>query len=296
MRQWAGLLTLLLLGALGGCVLPEPARPTSWLQRMRPANNPLGNNYVQMDVALLECPAGDSFVNGELWSYTDEQVVSLEKRAALEENGFRVGQIVGLPSRRFLDLLTFERSCINPRRRFVQPGYVAAQALGTTIASLNFQISDNGLPVDINLEQAQCFLDVVPTLTEDGRTRLRFRPRVEYGQVQPEFQPVPDQSGWTVEMKRPAKTFPDLEWEVTVAPNEYLIIGARPEKARSLAVQAFLEEGSSPIQRLLVIRTNRSQGDAQDERLLTLEDLGRMGRSPPLALQATLTSARACGQ
>lgn len=288
MRRRGGL--VLLVGLLGGCALPEPDRPTDWLRRFQPAAA-LGPNVVFMDVALVERPAGDDFLNRELWSYTDEQVVALDRQAALERNGFRVGQLVGIPPDKFQKLLTSERSCANPQRCYVQPGNVAAQKLGPLLSSLSFEAG--GEAAAEALDQAQCFLDVVPTLTNDERTRLRFSPRVEHGEVQLDIRPDP--AGWTAKLQRSARTFPDLTWEVVVAPNEYVVIGARLDRPRSLAYATLVEDaGDAPVQRLLVLRTNRSRGEDEDERTPTLEDLARRGKSVPLALQATLTSARAC--
>src|SRR5947199_266853 len=94
-RRVAGVLALL-AGALAACVAGQPERS---LSRLGPAGlgGPAGADVVQIDVALVERPPGDRYVNGELWQLADEQGVTLERKAVLEENGFRVGQVGGLP-------------------------------------------------------------------------------------------------------------------------------------------------------------------------------------------------------
>src|SRR5262245_22923639 len=95
MRQQRALVFGLLLSWLVGCAVAEPARPTSWLSRRRPFQGPTGPDVVQMQVALLECPVGDRYLNDDLWALADEQQF-LSCKSLLEENGWRIGQIGGV--------------------------------------------------------------------------------------------------------------------------------------------------------------------------------------------------------
>ncbi len=296
MRRGGKSLLVLILLLAGGCLTPEPTRSSSWLKKFSSASLALGGDKVLMDIALLERSEGDPYLNHDLWLSTDEQIVPLEQKARLEDNGFRVGQIVGTTPAALQTLLTSERCCVNPRRRLVQSGYTASQLLGPIRAECRYQVQEDGPTAEITLGNAQFLLDVMPALTSDGRTRLRFTPRVEFGEALPNFRPAPDRSGWTLQLERPSKNYPQLSWEVVLRPNEYLVIGARPDKPLSLGQQAFVQtQGSQAVQRLLVIRTSRPPrgSDADDEP--TLEDLARAGPSPPLALQATMTAVRANG-
>jgi len=283
------LVLALLCGMAAGCTQPQSARSTSWFERLRAAD--FGKDVIQLDVALLERPIGDAFLDRELWKYTDEQTVALDRKAVLDDNGFRVGQIVGMPPGKLQALLSSERSCINPRRQMLPPGRATVQVLGPTLPHAEFQVSENGQTVEIALEQAQFVLEVTPTLAGDGKTRLRFAPKVQYGEKVPELHPAADGSDWAFEISRPCRQFPAVTWEVCIAPNEFLVVGAGSDQPDSFGYHAFIQhDATAQVQRLLVIRTNRSA----DTQTATLEDLAR--HSPPLAVQATMSAARAHGQ
>jgi hypothetical protein len=290
----------LLVGLLA--VLPVACAGGPEVQTVSRADGPRGSSpapagLVQMDVALLERPVGDTYINRALWALTDEQVIPLEHRAVLEENGFRVGQVVGLPPAELQALLLSPRCCANPRRRLLAPGYSASVVLSSNIPECRFQVRKEEEPQKVVLQQAQCALVVVATPTSDGRVQLHFTPRVEHGELLREMEPADDRSGWTLEVKRQTETYPAMGWDVTVAPNEYLVIGAWFDEPATLGYQAFVDtQGPSPVQRLLVIRTGRSGGGIDAEIAdLPPEDPSLAGRPPPLALQAAWSAVRASG-
>jgi hypothetical protein len=295
-RNWSILVLLVWLVSAAGCaVLPEPVRTTSWLKRQGPLPAGLDGQVVQLDVALLERPLGDAFLNQELWQHTDEMIIDLDRKAAVEDNGFRVGQIVGMTPGKLQDLLKSERYCINPRRRFLPSGHNVRQYLGPISPRCEFVVQHGNRTLEVALDQARFCLDVTATLTGDGKTRLSFTPKVENGENTLPFQPDPDQQSWTLRVEKPCKTYKELGWEVVLAPGEYLVIGPILQKDKSLGFRAFVQEGGNPAQRLLVLRTSRSQngGDTGEP---TLEDIARSSRSPCLALQATMTAVRASGE
>src|SRR2546423_4873835 len=100
----------LLLGLVGGCAGAAGERADTGLR----SAYQLPEGYVQMDVALLERPLGDRYLNQTLWTYADETVVGLDARPQLDENGWRIGQIVGMPPGGLQTLLTSPRACLNP--------------------------------------------------------------------------------------------------------------------------------------------------------------------------------------
>lgn len=297
---WLGLFLVVLgaCAALGGCAALEPERAPALFKNSTAFVLP--PDYVQMDVALLERPLGDPYINAELWNSTDENVVALENRPALDDNGFRVGQIVGMPPGGLQALLCSKRSCINPRRWMLPTGPAAASAksrirLGGHQAESGFLLKEEGKATEVVLDNVQYQLEVEPALTKDGRIRLRFIPRVEYGDLTRTVTVPPDRSDFVVQVEMPSKSYPRLAWEVTLASNEYLVIGGHYDQPQSLGCQAFArEDGPVPVQRLLVIRASRSP-DGGETDLPTLEDFARGGGPPPLALQATFSAVRANG-
>ncbi len=117
---------------------------------------------------------------------------------------------------------------------------------------------------------------------------MTFTPKVENGEPVLPFQPDPDKHCWTIRVEKPCRSYPELSWEAVLAPGEYLVIGAAPGKENSLGYRCFVQEDGRPIQRLLVLRTNRSVngGDAPDP---TSADLARSERAPCLAVRAGMT-------
>src|SRR5579884_648530 len=92
MRRLGPLLYGLWTLSLVGCLSSSTARSTNWLDRLHPFRSTTANDTIPMDVAILEGPVGDSFLNQGLWEQADEQVVALDRKAVLDDNGFRVGQ------------------------------------------------------------------------------------------------------------------------------------------------------------------------------------------------------------
>jgi hypothetical protein len=287
------LLPGLLLGLLAGCATSQPLRPSTWLDRIRSGQTPLAPDGVIVDIVLLERPVGDRDLNQEVWNNTDEQVVPLERKGSLEESGFRVGHVIGMTPERLQTLLANDRCCVNRWRQILAADRSLTLAIGRVVPEFCFQMRQDGQPTLVALEQAQSHLVVVPSLTKDGRTTLQFTPQVQYGETVPEFQAAPDRSGWLLNYKRRSHTYPALAWEVTVAPNEYLVIGANFDNPQSLGYRCFVQEDDQvAVQRLLVLRTSRSQADGGEE---SGETVVHSSPVVPLALQASwATTVRSC--
>lgn len=287
MRRGQGLLLGLMAGMLLGCVSGEPVRSVSWLDRLRASRGPLAQDVVQMDVALIERPIGDPYLDRDLWTFADEQAIGLEHKALLEDNGFRIAQVGGIPPTGFQDLLTSERSCINPMRFQLHAGGSKPVSLGPPLPTCRFELRQDGRKTPTVLDRAECLLVVAPTLTSDGRTRLHFTPTIRHGENLLIPRPAADHSGW--DRQRPTEEYPGLSWDVSLAPNEYVIVGTRYDRPGTLGHEFFLRANDPrPVQRLLVIRTGRAAADLDP--VEGDESAGR--RSPPLALQASWTSAR----
>src|SRR5205085_9550383 len=59
----------------------------------------------------------DRYLDEDLWADTDGQAVALEHKAVLEDNGFRVGTLGGITPVKFQELITSDRSCVNPQEK-----------------------------------------------------------------------------------------------------------------------------------------------------------------------------------
>src|SRR5207237_6566916 len=98
------------------------ARPAGLAERRKPGAGPLAKDAIVLTVAVLEQPVGDRYLNVGLWAAADEQVVALDRRAALEDNGVRVGVVDGIPPAEFLALLTADRSNPTSRQHLTRAG------------------------------------------------------------------------------------------------------------------------------------------------------------------------------
>jgi hypothetical protein len=253
-----GVLVLALFALLGaGCVSSQSLRPRG-LARQRLLTVPQGPDVVQLEVALVERRLGDAYINKALWVMTEEQVAGIDRLTLLENNGFRVGQVIGSLPSELQRMLKNERFCCNARAYYLRAGSSQAIALGLTVPTCTFQLKHEDLVDPVTEEQAQCELLIEPSLTADGKTRLRFTPQVKYGEAMTTIEAAPESSSWEIQVKKPCHSYPEVSWEVTLAPNEWLVIGTHLGQTQSLGYQSFVnEEGATPIQRLLVLRTNR---------------------------------------
>jgi hypothetical protein len=264
MRRWGTVLPLLLCIGLTGCFTGADVRPTGWLERLYGPQTPLGPDAVLIDMMVIEQRLGDKFLNGEVWDATDCQVVGLEQQGLLADNGLRVGQVIGMVPGKLQNMLTSERYCVRKRRQIMAAGQTTVLDVGPALPVFNCRVRTDTGATDVILEQGQATLMIEPSLTNDGRTRLKFTPQVLYGTIMPDYRTAPDRSGWLLEFKRPSKTFPAASWEVTLAPNQCLIVGTSFDQAspddepQTLGSQYFLQETDQGwVQRLLVIRTTR---------------------------------------
>src|SRR5262249_22247764 len=112
-RRLAAALALLLCG---GCLWVRPTQSGAWMRSLRPAGGPQGDDVVVLQVSVIEQLVGDRNVNRDLWTTIDEGAVTLDRRAVLEDNGFRVAVAGGSASETLNDLLKSKRSNPDPHQ------------------------------------------------------------------------------------------------------------------------------------------------------------------------------------
>src|SRR6478672_11895559 len=164
---WGRLGGLAFIVLISGCWLPGPGRPAGLIERLKPFTGPQGADAVALEVALLEGPVGDRYLNAGLWTAADEQVVAPERKAVLEDNGFRVGQVGGLVPAEFLELLTSPRSNPDPHGVQMRAGNAKLLSLGEPRAQCRFELHADGAGTPVALDQGQCVLQVTPTITPE---------------------------------------------------------------------------------------------------------------------------------
>jgi hypothetical protein len=282
----------LLAVLVAGCQFPGTQQSTSWMDRFRPFQGSNQGDVVTLDIALVEQPLFDPYINTELWNLADEQGVPLERKALLADNGLRVGQIGGITPPELQALLESKRSDRCPRRLQTRSGAAKELTLGPPAGTCRFSLHQDGHEEssDLSLDHAEFSLMVTPTLAKEGQITLRFTPQVRHGDVQNRATPTADHTSLMWQAQRTLRTFSEVSWEVTVPSSEYVVIGARGDKPGTLGAACFIRRDEArPVQRLLVIRSARTApGIAQD-----YEDKKSGGepgpRSPSLASQAVMS-------
>jgi hypothetical protein len=276
---------------LAGCL---PARTCAdGSVAARQFSGPTGDDVVRVDIAIIERPAGDAYLSQDLWDFADEQMVDFDRKPVLDENGFRVGLIGGLLPADLLALLSSGKSCSEPHRVQMRAGGTTPVELGGERAHCEFVLTRAGRVTAMQVDNARCLLEIVATPAEDGRMELRFTPVVKHGAARREPRVVRDPSGerrWDLEVQQSTESYAALSWEVSVRPEEYVVIGTRVDRDGTLGNNFFLDtDAASPIQRILVIRSGRISSGTE-----SIEARSN-GYPPPLALQAGWRSARGLG-
>lgn len=280
----------LALALLAGCVtthrsavVPPPRRAE------RPMVSDAGAlDLVLIDVAVLERPVGDHYVNVRLWDAADEQVIPPERRAVIEDNGFRVGVIGGTLPAELQDLLGSKRSCPDPRRIQTHAGNATPLTFGASLPLCQFDLHEDDKVTAVRLPQVDCILRVTPTMSDGGRTRLQVVPEVLHGDTALRPRPAADRSGWELHQHRAAEPYTAAAWDVTVAPGQYLLVGGRFDRGDTLGHRTFIHPEPNPVQYLLVLRASRLQppgiaGAPENE--------DRPSQAPSLARQAGRATA-----
>ncbi len=278
-RCLAGLLALAAV-APTGCFTTPPDRSISRFAGRMPFTTLTGDDVVQLDVYLVECSVADRRLNGEVWELGDEQVLQ-ERKHLLEENGLRACVFGETAPDGLQGLMHSERSCANPRRLRLHVDKPATVLLGPLLPDLQFQLHQDARTADVDLEQAQCVLQVTTRVLSDGRLTLHFTPAVRHGPPAVTPRAVQEPSGslrWDVQTEQPTEVYSGLSWDFTVASNAYIAVGMLPSRENTLGPAAFLSEGPPRKQRLLVLRPSRASAE---DRLEEAQD-----KSPSLASQA----------
>jgi hypothetical protein len=259
MRALGLALTGLLLLLAGCSIIEKPKQRTiSFLDRLRPGEEPQHDDLITLEMALVQRPIYDAFVEKDLWNVVDEQVGSMVARGALQANGLRVGELGGAAPSEFLHMITSDRSCTNPRNITIHSGSGTKLLLGPVQDHSHIELVQGTEIRPLDLDKAQYELFVTATLTEDGRTCLKCTPQVHHGEETTKFQKV---SGgyWLPRPEQQVEVFAGLAWEVTASPSQFVVVGGRSEMPNSFGNQVFVRPGEDPpVRAVLVMRAVRA--------------------------------------
>lgn len=274
------------LSAAAGCSLFGSKDGAASYDVRSPARGVAAVEAVFFDVALVERPLGDDYVERGVWDSGNEQGVELELKPLLEANGLRVCQFGQLPDG-LLALLSSPRSCpAGPRRYHNEADKSTSVQVGPERGRAAFALtagaSETGEAKSLSLEQARFGFDVRPTAEDDDRLRLRFTPRVRHGKPRRETNVARDPDGqlrWAMEAAEPTEQAAGLAFDLSVSSGEYVVLGAWSSSRGTLGQGCFTSENGKG-RYLLVLRATRVAGEEP------------AGASAPVAAQASRPTAR----
>lgn len=281
---WLALLPVV-LGLLPGCLGTDQVEPSQWVRQFKSQAIPADS--AQLEIAMIECPLGDPYINEKIWQHTDE-LIDPRVRGVLDDNGFRVGQLVASPPLELQKLLLSPKSNTNSRGRIFPTGTPRPIHFSDVLPKLAYDFVEGDQRTEIVLEQAKFGLDVTARFDEEGRTVLTFVPKVEHGAPVLPFQAASDRSTWELRLERAARKHPEMTFETVLGPNQYLLVGGRLDRERSLGQAVFTKtDGDKETQWLMMIRNCRGTRAGETEAI----QIEAGDRTMPLALQAALPIA-----
>ncbi|QDU19178.1 hypothetical protein [Urbifossiella limnaea] len=251
MRRVAGALLVVACAAVVGCQWwPRADRPGP----ARAALPDAAPDGAYVESVLVERPVGDDVLDRELWT-TAKPPMPAETDVILTENGLRVRVVSGnLPSS-FRRLL--ETDGVDPHGFTfgARPDVVVPTATPPDPCSFRVLADLAGTRRDVTLKGARCGILVRPAWAGDGRLKVYCEPQLQHGERADVFRPNGDGTGLTVAGEVPTERYPGLGFEVTLGPDDHLIIGSPAAAAGTLGEAAFTAEADSgPRQRVLLIR------------------------------------------
>ena len=242
-----------LVAALPGCVGDEKLAPTMH-DSFRLDTESFGDRAL-LDVALVQAPLGDAFLDQRIWAGADQMICPADKRDLLEANGLRFGVLVGAPPAGLMNLLQTERTCVERHGRFAPSGVTLNQPLLTAKETVACRIQHLGRLETAALDRPIFSLDFTPKRLGPSTIRLRIVPRIETGDKLTMYKAVPEESKWALDTKRAGQSLIELGFDVDLLMNQILLIGCRSDCEETFGYGGFVRvDGPEPMQRLLVVR------------------------------------------
>ncbi|MGL5097247.1 MAG: hypothetical protein ACRDD1_16800, partial [Planctomycetia bacterium] len=114
------------------------------------------------------------------------------------------------------------------------------------------------------LTNAQGFFHLSAYRGAGDDVRLSILPEIEFGERKTRHVAAPDLTGWQVRSDRESRPFPSLQSEITVAPGEYLLVGADANRTGGMGFRFFVKQlpNGKYQQTALLIRVVRPSAEA----------------------------------
>lgn len=214
-----------------------------------------------LTVVVLSRPLRDEAINDVLWRRVDQQSVAPEARRALEENGLRVGLLTGgLPAEVDALVKAPPPNKVEPVK-YIQPEGQPAQIRPVpAVAQASLFLSRQGQATGKEYQDASGILRATPRYEGASSVAVRLVPEIQHGPVQQSFGAVTNGGMYeakqlTVKNGQQEETLRELTADLTLEPDQAIVVGFVPDRPRSLG--AFMltetEPGSDRILQKVVL-------------------------------------------
>ena len=266
----------------------EGNKSREWLNSFWGFQGPQGDDVVSLEVAVIEQPLGDRFLDSDIWDEVDEQVLSGEDRSRLRKNGLRVGLVGGIVPARLQSLLTSQGSNPTPRHFRLRSGNPAEVPLAGSREELTFELHPaEGEPEEVSLTSGEVSVRLIPTIDKEG-VRVRCLPHARHGS--PKLWRTPEEGGGLAfQGEQTDREFDGLAWEFRVKPGEYALIGTEYGQPGTFGNLTLITPGSASVsQRMIVIRASVPNRASNSPRIAEPEPTPNP--TAPLASQAKFSA------
>ncbi|SRR5581483_4495303 len=250
----SGLVVLVCAAATGCLFRGSEARSTGWFHGLTG-----GDSGLAIRTVLIDRPAGDPYLTRGLWASAGKPVPH-EQATLLAQNGLRVGVLTGLIPGEFEQLITSEQATVSPMHRTLQPNKPKVVPVNGPLDRCSYRVLHDlaADPARVELTGAECGLSVTARPAEGGQVTLLCEPQVQHGEKQAWLKPTTDGTGFARRDAKPLETYPTLSFEVTLGPQDYLLVGPTEDPADTLGQALFYSLSEDRArQRVLVIRALR---------------------------------------
>lgn len=223
---------------------------------------PTSRNAIQLEVVFAERPAGDPLLGETLWNEVD-QVSSLkaETRAALAEDGFRIGHCGSEPPRALEEMLGLHaeeaggdrKKNLVGRRIVLASGAATELQIGDPIPECSVDVPGADGVETKTFQNARFLFRLTVERDQEGWARLEFLPEIHHGSFR--LRRVAGENGW--ELRTAQDVFPlyALRFSMLLNVGEMAILSAEDGGPQSLSRHFFFGTGNSAgVQRVLVVR------------------------------------------
>lgn len=229
---------------------------------------------------VIERPAGTEEINRRAWDRVDEQVLSFETRAILEESGLRVGTTGESAPGSLRKLIDDPRTAWGHRARTFGLDRPATLLLTGNLPRADFSLrAANGKKSAFGRDQVVLGFEMTVRDGPEGKVLVKLIPRARYHDPSQLMPADAADRGLATEV------FPAAGFEIALMPNEYLVVGTDDYWEGTFGNLAFTgEKDDHRVQRLLVLHSTRNRSEKASSGLLGSDD---HAFAPPIASQAS---------